>query len=345
LSNAERAAAVADITIRDVARKAEVSVTTVSRVMNGNTRVNAELARRVRRVVEELGYRPSATARSLVAGRTGLIGVLVPDLANPFYPSVLKGLSFAAEESGYSLVVASTGEQYQHEMPVALRLLAQTDGLVLLSPRMSTEALQEIAAIPRPVVCVNRFQAGIAMRCVTVDEYDAALSLAGHLRGLGHKRIAYLRGPARSWSDGERWRALRAAAAFGLEVLPLDCGADLENGFKAVDRLIDLDVTAAVAFNDYVALGVMSGLQAAGVRVPQDFSVAGFDDIPFAAYSVPPLTSVRRPVGDLGREAWRKIEAEMLSEPLLDTAVLSSTIVPRGSTAEPPRRSSSTGRP
>ncbi|MET8252439.1 LacI family DNA-binding transcriptional regulator [Micromonospora sp. NPDC005197] len=327
-----------EITIKDVAKAARVSTATVSRVVNGNTSVDRQLADRVEKAIEELGYRPSVHARRLVAGRTWLVGALVPDLSNPFFPIVLRGLTSAAEEAGYSVVVAESGEHVEREMKLALGLLAQTDALVLCSPRMDIEQLHELAVQSSPTVCVNRAQSGLGMPCVTVDEYEAALSLAGHLAGLGHRRIGYLQGPPGSWSDSVRWRALRAASSFGLDVVPFPCGPDLEAGYAVARQLADSDVTAVVAFNDYVALGVLSGLQELGVKVPEELSIAGFDDIPFSAYATPPITSVRRPVVELGRQAWRALEARMQGLPVSDPPVLSSEVVVRASTAAPGRR-------
>lgn len=324
-----------EVTIKDVARAAQVSIATVSRVSNGNPRVDPELAERVNRAIEMLGYRPNVTARRLVAGRTLLVGALVPDLSNPFFPSVLRGFTAAAEEAGYSVVVAESGEHVEREMRLSLGLLAQTDALVLFSPRMDSDSLTELASQPSPTVCVNRTQSGLGMPCVTVDEYEGALCLAGHLAGLGHRRIAYLQGPPRSWSGSERWRALRAASAFGLEVEEVVCGPDLDSGFAVASSVIDSGVTAVVAFNDYVALGLLSGLRDLGVNVPGDLSVAGFDDIPFSAYTSPSITSIRRPVVELGQQAWQALEARLEGRTATDPPVLSGELICRESTSAP----------
>ena len=326
---------VARPTIRDVATAARVSTATVSRVVNGNASVDPRLRDRVLAAIQRLGYRPSATARRLVAGRTGLVGVLVPDLSNPFFHSVLKGLTTAAEVDGYGIVVADTEESPQREMSLSLGLLEQTDALVLCSPRMDDEHLQELATDSRPTVCVNHAPGGLAMPCINMDEYEGALSLAGHLTGLGHRRIAYLRGPKRSWSDGERWRALQDAAAFGLTATAIDCGSDMQAGFAAAEKIDDHDVTATVAFNDYVAFGLLSGLQARGVRVPEDMSLAGFDDIPFATYVSPGITTVRRPVVRLGGDVWHTLNAMISGAAAQKPTALRSQIVVRASTGAP----------
>lgn len=322
-------------TIRDVATAARVSTATVSRVVNGNSRVDPELRDRVLAAVQRLGYRPSATARRLVAGRTGLVGVLVPDLGNPFFHSVLKGLTTAATVDGYGIVVADAEESPEREVSLSRGLLEQTDALVLCSPRMEDEHLQELAADSRPTVCVNHAPGGVSMPCINMDDYEGALCLAGHLTGLGHRRIAYLRGPKRSWSDGERWRALQDAAAFGLMATAIHCGSDMDSGYAAAEKLGDLDVTAVVAFNDYVAFGLLAGLQARGVRVPEDMSLAGFDDIPFATYVSPAITTVRRPVVQLGGDVWHALTAMISGVAAQKSTALRSQIVVRASTAAP----------
>lgn len=325
----------ADVTIRSVATAAQVSIATVSRAMNGKPTVAPELSARVLEAADRLGYRPSATARRLVTGRTGLVGVVVPDLSNPFFHGVLKGLTSASADDDYGIVVADAEESPERELLLARGLLAQTDALVLCSPRMRADQLQEIATDPRPTICVNRAQAGVAMPCVTIDEHEAALSLAGHLITAGHRRVVYLRGPEQSWSDRERWRAMQDAAAFGLLAEAQPCGSDMDAGFNAAPAVLDRDVTAVVAFNDYVAFGVLSGLQALGCRVPNDISLAGFDDIPFAAYASPALTTVRRPVVPLGQEAWRALSARLRGVAAPEPVALRGQLIPRSSVGSP----------
>jgi LacI family transcriptional regulator len=277
--------------------------------MNGVTTVDPDLSAKVMTAAELLGYHPNRTAQGLVSGRTHLVGAVVPDLSNPFFHGVLKGLTTAAAISGYGVLVADTGEDPDRGLPLTQNVLSQTDALVLLSPRLQREHLRALAEQPHPVVCVNRVETGVGMPSVIVDEYEAALSLAAHLLAQGHRRVAYLQGPGASWSNSERARALHDAKAFGLECVDVDCGSDMDAGYAAADALFDLDVTAAIAFNDYVALGVLSRLHERGVRIPRDLSLAGFDDIPFARYASPPLTTVRRPLVALGVAAWRALQA------------------------------------
>lgn len=320
-------------TIRDVAAAAGVSVATVSRVMNGSPTVARALTDKVLAAAEQLRYQPNRNARGLASGRTHLVGAVVPDLSNPFFHGVLKGLTNAASVAGYGLVVADGGEEPDRELALTRNMLAQTDGLVLLSPRLERDHLQALAVQPRPVVCVNRFERGVGMPSVTVDDYEAALTLAGHLVAQGHRRVAYLHGPQRSWSNHERARALHDAAAFGLRCEDLPCGSDMDAGYAAANRLRELDVTAAVAFNDYVALGVLSRLHETAVRVPEDLSLAGFDDIPFARYASPPLTTVRRPLVALGVAAWRALQAMFDDVEVPEPEVLRGELMVRSSVA------------
>jgi LacI family transcriptional regulator len=294
------------VTIRGVAADAGVSPATVSRVMNGVSSVAPDLADKVLRSVERLGYRPNLTARGLVSGRTSLVGVIVPDLSNPFFHAILKVLTDAAGEDDVSTVVVDANESSERELALAKRLLTQTDGLVLCSTRLDSAELRLLASRGQPMVCINRILVGMSVPSFAFDEYKSSLTLAAHLLSRGHRRIAYLEGPDSSWSNAERRRAILDAKSFGLEeVICLPCGSDPPAGFGAVASLLELDVTAVVAFNDYVALGVLAGLREHGIDVPQDMSLAAFDDIPLATYVSPGITSIHRPVETLARAAWQ----------------------------------------
>jgi LacI family transcriptional regulator len=306
--------------------------------MNGVATVDPDLSGKVMTAAQQLGYQPNRTAQGLVSGRTQLVGAVVPDLSNPFFHGVLKGLTTAAALDGYGVLVADAGEEPDRGLPLTQNVLAQTDALVLLSTRLQREHLRALARHPHPVVCVNRVEAGVGLPSVIVDEYEAALSLAGHLLARGHRQVAYLQGPTPSWSNSERWRALRDAKAFGLECVDVACGSDMDAGYAAADALAQLDVTAAIAFNDYVALGVLSRLHERGVRVPDDLSLAGFDDIPFARYASPPLTTVRRPLVSLGVAAWRALQAMLGGVEAPEGETLRGELVVRDSVGAPDQR-------
>lgn len=323
------------VTIKDVAGAAGVSVATVSRVMNGVSSVDPALASKVLQAVERLGYRPNMTARGLVSGRTSLVGVIVPDLSNPYFHGILKALTAAAADDDFSAVIVDANESAEREVTLARRLLSQTDGVVLCSPRADAAQLRLLGALGQPIVCVNRVLVGISIPSVVVAEHEAALSLAAHLFSQGHRRIVYLEGPAASWSNTERRRALADAGSFGLEVVNVACGADAAAGFAVVDEVVSLDVTAIVAFNDYVALGVLAGLREKDLDVPSDFSLAAFDDIPLASYVTPGITSVRRPVADLAQQAWKALCALLAGGEAPEAVPLAGELVVRASVAPP----------
>jgi LacI family transcriptional regulator len=292
----------------------------------------------VRASVRRLDYRPNASARRLATGTTGTVGVVVPDLANPYFHGVLKGLAEAARGDGVSLLVADSDEVARDELSLARDLLVQVDGLILCSPRMSRLDLLVVLDGGRPVVAVNTVVQGVGMPSVSFDAHGGTLALCGHLAGLGHRRVVYLAGPQTSWSAHERWRALTAAAAFGIEAVAVEAGSTLAAGAAAVDHALSTGATAFVAFNDLVALGAIAGLRERGVAVPADVSVTGFDDIPYASFTSPPLTTVRSRGRDLGRAGWGILSRLLAGDRTVDSELLPSELVERKSTGPAPRR-------
>jgi LacI family transcriptional regulator len=326
----------AEPTIGDVARAAGVSRATVSRVLNDHPRVDPELAVRVRAVADWLGYRPNPLAQSLARDATGTVGVVVPDLTNPFFPQVLKGL--AAEPVGYQVLVADTAEDPEAEVRMVDELVRRVDGLVLCSPRMPGRRLAAHAVGRVPAVTVNRPPVpGVEMASACFDAAAGMRAMAEHLTGLGHEQICYLAGPATSWSDSERRRVL---AASRLRVRLVPAGSTSETGSAAIAEALGLGgsrrrATALVAFNDQVAIGALAALRERGIEVPAQMSVTGFDDVPAAAFLNPPLTTVHHPAIELGEAAWELLAAMMAGREGPRSAVLTPELVVRGSTAVP----------
>ncbi|MFD7021140.1 DUF6807 family protein [Promicromonospora sukumoe] len=297
-------------TIGDVAAAAKVSRATVSRVMNGRSTVDATIAERVRTAAAELSYRPSNAARSLALGRTQTVALVVPDLGNPVFQQILRGVMDGAAEDGYRVLVADTVEDDQQEGAIALEARMRCDALVLVSPRIGDAELSALIADVEPVVLVNRETGGSAPSLV-VDYEDAAVQVVEHLVALGHRRMVYLGGPVRSASDELRRAGLARVRErhADLEILDLPAGPDIQAGHAAAPAVLATRATAAVAFNDLVAFGLLAGLNEAGVAVPADISVAGFDDIELSRYATPALTTVAVPQAELGRHAWRELHA------------------------------------
>jgi len=324
-------------TITDVAREAGVSLATVSRVMNGNATVDSELAARVRTAAAALGYTASPLARSLVLGRTQTIAVVVPDLANPTFQEILRGLSRAAANDGYHVLIADSAEQVDEERVLAGETRRRTDGVVLCAPRMPDDELAALLPALAPAVVVNR-PPQAATPVVAADYRSAFGDLIDHLYGLGHRRLLYLAGLSRSASNAARLAALadaRAAHA-DLEIDELPCGVDFDSGAAAAAAVRRSAATGVLAFNDLVAMGLLSALADRGVRVPQDISVAGFDDIPFAQYTTPPLTTAAVPAADLGTQAWRAMHAQLTGGQADAAVSLTPRLIVRASTGPAP---------
>ena len=291
--------------LRDVARVADVSLATASRAFAQPDRVTPERRARVERAAAQLGYRPARRALqpSGPAGPGRSIGLLLPDLQNPFFAGVAKGVQLQARTAGLSVVIADTDEDPRVEAEVMARMDQQVAGLVLCSPRMPDQAL---AALPVdvPAVLVNRQSAHL--RAVTVDNLDGTRQALAHLHALGHRRVAYAGGQPGSWSDRERRNGLEVAAAALGDVELIQLGhfpTVFDGGVAAADLVPPSGATAVVAHNDLMALGIVDRLRQRGGLVPGRVSVVGFDDVPGATQVTPALTTVAVPLQRLGRAA------------------------------------------
>jgi DNA-binding LacI/PurR family transcriptional regulator len=288
------------VTLHDVAREADVAVSTVSRALTDPGRVNVRTREHVQAVAKELGYRPNRPAQALPTGRTGMLAVLVPDITNPHNFGLVRGAEAQARAAGSTLVIADTQGGPELEAAHLDRLTSSVDGFVLAASRLSDADLQALAE-RTPVVLFNRRVPGLPS--LATDSADGSRQIVEHLVALGHRSVAYLAGPSASWSDGERWRALRhSAEAAGMRIVR--CGSfppTLDGGPAAADVGLASGATALVAFNDLLAIGVLRRLAERGVAVPGRVSVVGYDDIFGADFCSPPLTTVAGPVDDAGR--------------------------------------------
>jgi len=320
-------------TITDVAKHAGVSLATVSRVMNGNPKVDRDMADRVRASASELGYTASPLARSLKLGRTQTVAVLVPDLENPTFQALLRGISRAASADGFHVLIADSAEQVDEEQVLIRELRQRTDGLVLCAPRSAREDLSRLLDDPHPTVVINR-EPFDGTDTISGNYGEALYALVEHLHGLGHRHLAYLAGSTHSASNTARLGALHRAMVelADLTVDELPAGVDFDSGSRSADAVLETGATAVLAYNDLVAMGLLSALTERGVRVPEDLSLAGFDDIPFSRFTTPPLTTVTVPVMELGRMAWSALHARLEGHPLNANIVLQPTLAPRSST-------------
>jgi LacI family transcriptional regulator, galactose operon repressor len=277
--------------------------------MNGNPSVDEAMAQKVRAAAAELNYTASPLARSLVLGKTNTVAIVVPDLENPSFHGVLRGLSRAAARDGYHILIADSEESVAEEKILAVETRRRCDGIVLCSPRMAEADLQPLLEELKPVVLVNRDAGSVSTPVVAADHRTALVELIDLLYSYGHRSLVYLAGVPQSASNARRIEAIHDYLDdhpdVAIRILP--CGVSFECGSEAAERVIATSATAVLAFNDLVAMGLMSALGERGVSVPGHISVVGFDDIPFARYFNPPLTTASVPGTELGEQAWHRM--------------------------------------
>lgn len=327
-------------TIRDVARRAGVSHQTVSRVINDHPNITPKTRARVEAAMALLGYRPSRVARALANGRSGTIGVISTDNGRYGPPKTLRAIEGAARDSGYFLSMVNLAAVDRDNMASALGYLADQgiDGVVLIAPQAAMlDAFYELApAIP--FVTVDSAGNG-GGHSIAIDQAEGARLAARHLLELGHRTMTHLSGPA-DWLDSNaRLRGWREALAeAGLEAPePVVGDWSAAFGYATAREIVRTDVTAVFASNDDMALGLLHGFLELGVRVPDDVSVVGFDDIPEAAHFWPPLTTVRPDFSELGRRCMARLHDQLLGQDLPQEQPIPPGLSVRSSTGRPRR--------
>jgi LacI family transcriptional regulator len=296
----------------DVAREAGVSLMTVSRVINHKDDVSSTTRQHVLKVIERLGYRPSGIARGLVTQRTGTLGLVVIDVANPFFADVARGAEEQAYAGGYNVFLCNTDEDPQRELAVLQSLEEKrVDGVVLCSSRLDGDELHAALAHHPAVVLVNRRLENDGVSTVLVDDVAGGQAATQHLLRTGHLAIGFLAGPPASRSGRERTKGYRAAlASAGLPCDPVwvrHCSPVVHSGCEAARQLLTThpELTALFCYNDLVAVGALQACAHLGRKVPDDLAIVGFDDIPLAALVTPSLTTCRVPRYELGAQAMR----------------------------------------
>lgn len=289
-------------TIRDVARASGVHISTVSRTFSAPHLVNPDTRSRVLACAEHLGYRPNRAARALITGRTHNIGLIVADIANPFFPPLIKAAESQARQRDYHIFVADTSEDPAVEEDLVHALAKQVDGVLLCSPRMSNSLIEQLSR-EVPLVVINRQVAGLP--AVVMDVGQGARLAVEHLTGLGHRDLALLGGPRGSWTSREiRRSAVAAARSADAALTVLGPNPPTENGGLAMaEQIRRAGVTAVLAYNDLMAIGLIEGLDSLGIQVPRDVSVVGIDDIALSRLTRPKLTTVATPTAAAGRTA------------------------------------------
>jgi DNA-binding LacI/PurR family transcriptional regulator len=328
----------------DVARRAGVSHQTVSRVLNGHPNVSAETRAGVLAAIRDLGYRPNAAARTLVTGRTNVLGVISFDTTVYGPASMLYGIERAAYP-GYSVTVASSPAFDRHLLPEAVErfLGLAVEGIIVIASQTAAVAAITALAVDIPLVAV-KCGTHAPLPSVAIDNRAGAAQATRHLLDLGHETVHHVGGPA-SWLDADErvagWReTLHAAGAPEPELIRGDWSA--RSGYEIGHRLAALpEVTAVLCGNDQMALGLLRAYAERGRQVPGDVSVVGFDDIPEAAFFRPPLTTVRQDFGELGRRAVQMLLARISGEHRFQPALpIAPELVARASTGPPARKSS-----
>jgi LacI family transcriptional regulator len=301
------------MTIVDVAREARVSVASVSRVINGHTNVTAATRQRIVEVVERLRYVPHTTARSLITKRTHVIGVLLPDLYGGFFSELIRGIDSAARELKLHLLVSSSHGDVA-EMAAAIRAMrGRLEGLLVLAPQLDAAGLGELDAEVPTVFMNSRVDDGVSSS-LAIDSYGGARAMVRHLIARGHRAIAHVTGPVDNFDSHERERGYRdELAASAPAARPLVVRGDFtETSGYTAGRTLGAEAPrpdAVFAANDVMAIGCLSAFDALGIAVPGDIAVAGFDDIPLAAFVRPTLTTMRVPIVELGRGAVTQLAA------------------------------------
>jgi LacI family transcriptional regulator len=332
------------VTLRDVATRAGVHPATASRALNPETRilVSEDTAQRVLEAAEALGYSPNPVARSLRTRRSHTVGVLIPDLNNPLFPPIVRGLEDRLAANGYVALIGNTDSDDQRERMVFDQMRARhVDGLVLATARLRHPLLAEASRADLPVVLINRLAQDYSFPSVSVDNERGVRMAVGHLAALGHRRIAHIAGPQETSTGLSRYRGFVTAMESG--GLPVD--GDLvvfaksftvEEGERCSRLLLDRGAgcTAIAAGNDMLAVGCYAALDETGLSCPEDISVVGFNDMPFIDRLRPPLTTIRFPHYQVGTEA-----AQLLLERIAEHSgpvkilYLAPELVIRGSTA------------
>jgi LacI family transcriptional regulator len=301
------------ITIKEVAERAGVSIATVSRVLNNSGIVNEKTREAILLAAKELQYVPNISARNLSRSKTDTIGLLLPDLHGEFYSEVIRGVDQTAQQSHHHLIVSSSHNN-KNEIEAALRLMrGRVDGLIIMSPQIDAHTLH--VNIPRslPVVLLNCFVEGTSHDSINIDNFGGAYAMVHHLLERGHRRIAVIKGTESNYDADQRLYGYRKAMVewgfSGSDLIEVTGNFTEEEGYAAARQIISMNPrpTAIFASNDSMAIGAISALREAGLGVPGDVAVAGFDDIPISKFIRPPLSTVHVDIAGLGAQAMQLI--------------------------------------
>jgi DNA-binding LacI/PurR family transcriptional regulator len=303
------------VTIKDIAKQAQVSHSTVSRALHGSRLIAESTAERIRRTALELGYLPSAAARSLKTNRSQALGVILSSVEDPFFSEILQGIEEVAQKSGYSLFMAASQHDPEREQAIVQAMSEhRVDGVIICSASFKAEQRRQFLTYGVPIVVVNNQAAEDYRYSIYHDDVDGSRQVTRHLLALGHRRIAYLGNSSSGRTTMDRLSGFKhemteAGLAIPPEYIYEIAGGGPHEGLFGLEHFLALRdrPSALVCYNDMMAVGVLKGLQQAGIRVPNEFSVTGFDNIVFSAFTNPPLTTFDQPKRFIGAEAARLI--------------------------------------
>lgn len=327
------------VTIKDIARIAGVSHTTVSRALKNNPAISPETRRRIQQLAQEMGYIPSAVAQSLHAQRTLTVGMVITTIADPFIVEVVAGVEQAAQAAGYSVFLTTSHNNPEQEVSVVETLQRRrVDAIIVTSSRVGSLYSSRLDRVEVPIVLINNQEEGEYLYSVAVDDIQGAQLAGEHLIELGHKQIGYIGAANRPRSNRRRLTGYQLA----LEQVGLTADPDLiflspesddfERGRLSLSYFLQREVTGVFCYNDMIAIGLLTACREAGLTVPDHLSVVGFDDIESAGYVTPPLTTVRQPRFQLGRLAM-EMTLQLLADQEAHDQSLACQLVVRQSTA------------
>ncbi len=329
------------VSIKDIAKAAGVSHTTVSRALRDDPRISEQTRNLVHRLATEMGYSPSAIARGLATGKTNTVGMVVTTISDPFVAPIAQGTERKAMEAGYSLILSQSGADPDREL-AAVRLLRErrVDGVIVTASRVGELYTPLLSELKVPIVLINNQKGGGYLHSIYVDDFAGAKMAVGLLIDLGHRDIAYIACPERERSNRNRMNGYKAALeSRGISVnerliLQLEGKDDMARGAAAVEEILSLDErpTALFCYNDMTAIGALQALHESGVRVPEDISIVGFDDVPISSVVCPALTTVAQPKEEMGVKAMEMLLALIEGEER-ENVVVKPRLVVRSSTA------------
>jgi LacI family transcriptional regulator len=327
-----------NLTLDDVAKAAKVSPSTVSRILNGTAVVSQDKRKNVEEAIARLGYRPNFMAQALAKGRSMLVGVVTQSISSPFYGETFVGIEHGLAEGGYHPMFISAHWRVDEEREVIEMLTARrTDALIVLGGNLEDAFLTKIAAT-LPVVTVGRIVVGLENQSISVNQEMGAMLGVRHLLGLGHRKIAHISGPTSHRDARERLLGYQnALAEFGIAFDPslvIEGNYQERAGLLATEQLLSrhTDISAIFCANDQTAFGARLALHRKGIRVPEDISLLGFDDLFASSFTTPPLTTVRQPGEEMGMNAARLVLSLLEQRPLIPTP-LNPTLIVRESTS------------